>query len=501
VFSGFLSSSICYPDPIPCARAYTSDVARGLDHVAVLAGAGNTGRVAAANLSLGAGGFSAACDTVSGMSVVKAAIDALRGLGIPTVVAAGNDGFSAAISAPACISTAVSVGSTLDAADAISEFSNRASFLSLLAPGSDITSSVPGDTYEVFSGTSMAAPHVAGAWSLLKQIAPGADVPTLLAALRSTGVTVQDEETGLGYPRIRVDRAAQSLVGSTTPGIPSALVVSVSGQVVRIQWQPPLLGGAPTDYRVEAGTAQGATNVGVFATGGALMFSATAPNGEYFVRVRAINAAGVGPATPDIRFTVGVGGNVGVPHAPRDLRAEVTGRNVTLTWNLLLLGSTPESFIVDVGTASGGSNLGSFDLGSPALRVSSSALAPGTYFARVRARNRYGVSGPSNEVRFVLSASGPCTGPPAAPAGLTSSVTGRAVTLTWLPPTASGTITSHIIEAGSTSGASNVMVHRTGNNSGTYSATAPPGTYYVRVKAVNECGVSVASSEIVVIVN
>jgi hypothetical protein len=500
VFSSFVATAICSPDPIPCARAYTSDVARGLEHVAVLAGAGNTGRVAAANLSLGGGAFSSTCDAASGMAVVKAAVDALRSLGIPTVVASGNDGFSTAISAPACVSTAISVGSTLDVSDGISTFSNRASFLSLVAPGSDITSSVPGDTYEAFSGTSMAAPHVAGAWSVLKELAPTADVATLLAALRSTGASIQDAATGLTYPRIRLDRAAQSLVSTELPGVPSAFVVSVGSFAVHLQWQPPLLGGPPTDYQVEAGSTSGATNVGVFSTGGALMFSSTAPEGIYYVRVRARNASGAGPATPDIRVVVGVGGNVGVPLPPRDLRADVIDRTVTLTWNLILLGSTPASFFIDVGTASGASNVGSFEFGADVRRVSSSALAPGIYFARVRAANLYGVSGPSNEARFTVAAGGPCTAAPAAPTTLAATVTGRTVRLSWLPPGASGTITGHIIEAGSSSGASNLLALNTRNNAGTYSATVPSGVYYVRVRAVTDCGVSVPSNEIVVTV-
>ena len=62
---------------------------------------------------------------------VKPIIDNLRSANIATVIATGNDGFTNSISAPACISTSVSVGSTGDGsngsiADAVSSFSNSA---------------------------------------------------------------------------------------------------------------------------------------------------------------------------------------------------------------------------------------------------------------------------------------------------------------------------------------------------------------------------------------
>ncbi len=64
--------------------------------------------------------------------------------------------------------------------DSIATYSNVAPFLSLLAPGSYITSSIPGNSYETLSGTSLAAPHVAGAFALLKQQHPALSVDEAL---------------------------------------------------------------------------------------------------------------------------------------------------------------------------------------------------------------------------------------------------------------------------------------------------------------------------------
>src|SRR5207302_8581354 len=138
----------------------------------------------------------------------------LRAAKIATVVASGNNGFTNALSSPACISTAVSVGSTGDGSgdtplDNVSSFSNHATFLSLLAPGDLITSSVPGGGFDSFEGTSMATPHVAGAFAILKQASPTATVSQILGALQSTGASVT--RNSITKPRIRMLNALAEL--------------------------------------------------------------------------------------------------------------------------------------------------------------------------------------------------------------------------------------------------------------------------------------------------
>ena len=160
---------------------------------------------AAVNMSLGGGRFDSNCD----VDPLKPIIDSLRSADIATVIAAGNNGFTNALSSPACISSAVSVGSTEDGslgttADEVSSFSNSASFLSLLAPGQWIDSSIPGGGFANFAGTSMATPHVAGAFAILKQATPTATVDQLLSALQGAGLPVTDARNSITKPRIRI---------------------------------------------------------------------------------------------------------------------------------------------------------------------------------------------------------------------------------------------------------------------------------------------------------
>jgi hypothetical protein len=271
VFSRTDSSIACSPGAAPCVLAYTSDIAKGLERVFALR---NTYSIAAANMSLGGGQYFAACD----FDPLKPVIDSLRAAGIATVIASGNNSYVTAIGAPACISTAVSVGSTTKQ-DEVSPFSNSASFLDLLAPGSSINSSVPGTGFALKSGTSMAAPHVAGAWAVLKESQPGASVDAVLNALTSTGLPVTDYRPGANNrvkPRIRVDQAVGALSGNLT------LTVTRAGT------------GSGTVTSVPAGIDCGSACSASFNPGVNVTLSATAYSGSTFAGWSGEGCSGTG---------------------------------------------------------------------------------------------------------------------------------------------------------------------------------------------------------------
>jgi subtilisin len=214
VFSKFTGSDCRGAGEDPCAASFTSDVMAAMEHVYELR---DQYRIAAVNLSLGATLYSSTSQCDAYNAPIKAIIDNLRSVSIATVAAAGNDGASAQLIAPACISSAISVGSTTKS-DTISSFSNSASFLSLLAPGSSIQSSVPGAGFAVFSGTSVATPHVAGAWAVMKQKSPQASVTEILDAFVTTGRPVTDSRNGVTKPRTDV-AGAIALLGQKPPSL------------------------------------------------------------------------------------------------------------------------------------------------------------------------------------------------------------------------------------------------------------------------------------------
>jgi subtilisin family serine protease len=118
----------------------------------------NAQRPAVANMSLG-GPLSKALD-----AAVKRSVDS----GVTYAIAAGNESKNACKGSPAAAPDAITVGA-VDSADARPTFSNYGTCLDIFAPGVDIKSAGKGSDTAVktMSGTSMAAPHVAGAAALV----------------------------------------------------------------------------------------------------------------------------------------------------------------------------------------------------------------------------------------------------------------------------------------------------------------------------------------------
>lgn len=250
-----------------CVLAFVSDQIRGLDRVFALR---NTFAIASINMSLGGGQFSSFCNS----DTRKPIIDSLRAANIATVIAAGNDGFNGSVGAPGCISTAMTVASTTKS-DVRSGFSNWATLVDVAAPGSSIQASyLNGNTptYAFLSGTSMATPHVAGAWAAIRSKLPNATATQIETALQNTGLSITS--AGVTLPRIRVSNALGSLGVNVTPPANDNFANAINVASV-----PFSTGGSNVNSTVE----NGEPNAGVQNGGTTVWWRFTAPVAGTFV--------------------------------------------------------------------------------------------------------------------------------------------------------------------------------------------------------------------------
>ncbi|MBI1934641.1 S8 family serine peptidase [Candidatus Peregrinibacteria bacterium] len=165
------------------------------------------------NLSLGGGAFLDHCDGDPLAAKLNWAVDQ----GVTVVAASGNGGeLGEGVSVPACGSKVIAVGA-VDASDTVQPWSSYGRPLDLVAPGVAILSSLscqsvqtcPEAGYGKASGTSMAAPHVAGAAALLLQADPTMTPLQVYGVLTDTakdlGIAGFDAKSGFG--RVDIDAA------------------------------------------------------------------------------------------------------------------------------------------------------------------------------------------------------------------------------------------------------------------------------------------------------
>lgn len=88
------------------------------------------------------------------------------------------------------------------------------------------------------------------------------------------------------------------------PGAPEDLTATANGSAVTIAWSAPVTGGAAIRYVLEAGTGPGLSDIGTVPTMALSLGANGVPPGTYFLRVRAVNAAGTGAASAEVQLVV-----------------------------------------------------------------------------------------------------------------------------------------------------------------------------------------------------
>lgn len=263
------------------------------------------------------------------------------------------------------------------------------------------------------------------------------------------------------------------------PDPPRGLTATVTGSDVTLSWQAAF--GAPGGYLIDAGSAPGLTDLGRLSTNGPAtsLSVANVPTGNYFVRVRAINAAGTSEPSPDTVVTVGT--PCALPVAPSGLNATVTGASVTLSW------TATDGVLLVAGSAPGRSDILSTNLGTaPGITATAS---PGTYYVRVHGTNACGVGLASSEVVVPVLV-------PDAPSNLRSSVIGSQLTVTWDAPATGTTPLGYVLEAGASSGSTFTRVPLGASPTRFVAPNVPSGTYYLRLRATSGPGLGPASNEL-----
>ncbi|MGD9902375.1 MAG: Ig-like domain-containing protein [Vicinamibacterales bacterium] len=250
----------------------------------------------------------------------------------------------------------------------------------------------PVQTYVLEAGGSPGAPTIS--LPLGNVLAFSATVPDAAYFVRLRAVT----PAGSGPPSNEV----QIALGQAAPPLPPlALLATVQGTAVTLQWTENPLGPVVGSYQIQAGTATGLVDIGAIPVSAATRtLAVNAPPATYFVRVVAVNTAGAGAASNEAVITTG-GGICTIPAVPTGLQATAGSGTIDVRWDAAQAGAIPLGYVLQAGSISGASDRAVVSLPATTTTIAG-AVPPGPYFLRLAAGNACGTSAVSADVSVVV---------------------------------------------------------------------------------------------------
>jgi hypothetical protein len=305
-------------------------------------------------------------------------------LGTSTITLMASDGTLTATAAFTVTVTASAVPGAPQ--NLVATVSRNTVFFTWQPPSSSATE--PVQTYVLEAGAGPGAANIS--LPLGNVLSFSATVPDAVYYVRVRAVTPAGPGPVSNEVLITLGQAAP-------PQPPQALLASVVGTLVRLQWTENPLGPVIAAYQVHAGTAPGLSDIGVIPLPpGTRSLTVDAPPNTYYVRLVAVNAAGASPPSNEAIITTGPGVCV-VPAVPAGVQVASGPGAILVRWDAAAAGAIPQNYVVEAGTVSGAANIGTFALPASATTIGGPVPA-GPYFIRIRAANVCGVSGPSAEV-------------------------------------------------------------------------------------------------------
>jgi hypothetical protein len=409
------SAQIAALDVFTGNGAYTTDIMTAIDWTITNKAKYN---IVSINMSLGGGVSTTTCPTDAlAVSIAKA-----RAAGILSAVASGNSGTTNAISSPACSPDAVSVGAVHAAnlgglqwstcgdattqPDQIACFSCSSSFLTVLAPGVQITAA--GIT---MSGTSQATPHVAAAIAVLRSAFPSESPTDTVTRLTTYGVPVKDPRNGITKPRIDLLASLNGAAAAPAPTAGPVGTISLNAAAAYTKTAAVTAALATTSgTATQVCLSEAATCTTFVPSAASLGFTLSAGDGKKTVNAWWKNAAGnvsAAPATASIVLdtTAPLGGA---------LTATGTGLQAAFTWSGFTdAGSGMGGYRLVTGTSAAiaaGCQTGTVAYEGTATTFTQTLTAGGTLYARVCGKDALGNISAGIAASVTLAAPAPPVG-------------------------------------------------------------------------------------------